>query len=429
MKRFFASLPVLALLAACGGGSGAGPQTVGGLGTVAAPAGSGATGSGAGTGTGTGVSTGGLGGVSSSAGSGTNTLLNPTAAKSYNAISALQSYRYRTASNGTGQYSQLYQGNASTVRNPTTTIAYDPRDAIFVVTIKDTAAGIDQTLRFQDPVHRTNFAGTARPQWGVPDLTVSGIDYLQAGGSSGTIITGGTNQTPLDGADGASSNIATFFYQRPGANTNHVTFAGYVRNNISFANVTPSGGGAQFKETTSTLERGAFVFGDLTARDQIPTRGAGSYTGAFIGTMINNPTGDGAAPLSDYFQWIGGTSRVAVDFAASTVALGLSGAVGSPFIDRNTTGGSAVPGGATFTASGSARIDLARTGGFTGTFDSASFAFPTGATTTTQNVVIAGSSIDGTFYGPNAVEVGGGFRIVGAVPDQRVDILGSFTGK
>lgn len=426
MTRYWAGLPALALLAACGGGGGAGPQTIGGLGTTAAPAG--ATGSG-GTGSGAGVSTGGLGGVSSPASAGTNTLLNPTAVKTYNAISALQSYRYRTASNGTGQYGQLYQGNASTVRNPTTTIAYDPRDAIFVVTIKDTAAGIDQTLRFQDPVHRTDFAGATRPQWGVPDLSVSGVDYLQAGGTSGTIIQGGTNQTPLDGADGASSNIATFFYQRPGTNTSHVTFAGYVRNNISFANVTPSGGGAPFKETSSTLERGAMVFGDLTARDQVPTRGNATYTGAFIGTMINNPTGDSTAPLSDYFQWIGGTSNVAVDFAASTVAVGLSGRVGAPFVDRNTAGGSAVPGGASFTASGSARIDLARTGGFVGTFDNASFSFPAGPTTATQNVVIAGSSVDGAFYGPNAAEVGGGFRIVGAVPDQRVDILGSFTAK
>ncbi len=424
MTRFWASLPALALLAACGGGGGAGPQTIGGLGSVAAPAGAG----GGGTGSGTGVSTGGLGGVSSSASAGPNTLLNPTAAKTYNAISALQSYRYRTASNGTGQYAQLYQGNAATLRSPTTTIAYDPRDAIFVVTIKDGAAGIDETLRFQDPMHRTDFAGATRPQWGVPDLSLSGVAYLQAGGASGTITQAGTNQTPLDGADGASSNVATFFYQRPGTNTSHVTFAGYVRNAISFANVTPSGG-AQYKETSSTLERGAFVFGDLTARDQVPTRGTGTYTGAFIGTMINNPTGDSGAPLSDYFQWIGGTSNVAVDFAASTVAVGLSGQAGAPFIDRNTAGGSAVPGGASFTASGSARIDLARTGGFSGAFDSASFTFPSGATTATQNVVIAGSSVDGAFYGPNAAEVGGGFRIVGAVPDQRVDILGSFTAK
>lgn len=426
MKRFLVGLPVLALLAACGGGGGAGPQTIGGLGSVSAPAGSGGS---TGTGSGTGVSTGGLGGVSSSASAGTNTLLNPTAAKTYNAISALQSYRYRTASNATGQYGQLYQGNASTVRNPTTTIAYDPRDAIFVVTIKDDAAGIDQTLRFQDPVHRTDFDGAYRPQWGVPDLTVSGVAYLQAGGASGTIIESGTNQTPLDGAPGATSNIATFFHQRPGTNTSHVTFAGYVRNNIGFASVTPSGGGAAFKETTSTLERGAFVFGDATARDQVPTRGTGNYTGAFIGTMINNPTGDDLAPLSDYFQWIGGTSTVGVDFGAGTMSLALSGRVGAPFIDRNTTGGSAVPGGASFTASGSGRVDMARTGGFTGTFGSASFSFPSGAATATQTVDIAGSSIDGTFYGPNAVEVGGGFRIVGAVPDQRVDILGSFTAK
>lgn len=41
---------------------------------------------------------------------------------------------------------------------------------------------------------------------------------------------------------------------------------------------------------------------------------------------------------------------------------------------------------------------------------------------------MAASSLDGTFYGPGAVETGGAFRIVGATPDTRVDFLGAFTG-
>jgi hypothetical protein len=48
-------------------------------------------------------------------------------------------------------------------------------------------------------------------------------------------------------------------------------------------------------------------------------------------------------------------------------------------------------------------------------------------------VDIAGSSLDGAFYGPGGsaekLEVGGGFRIVGGTPDQRIDIMGAFTGK
>ena len=36
---------------------------------------------------------------------------------------------------------------------------------------------------------------------------------------------------------------------------------------------------------------------------------------------------------------------------------------------------------------------------------------------------------DGAFYGPNGEEAGGGFRIVGGKPDERVDIVGAFVGK
>jgi hypothetical protein len=81
--------------------------------------------------------------------------------------------------------------------------------------------------------------------------------------------------------------------------------------------------------------------------------------------------------------------------------------------------------GATFNASASGSIDLINKGGFSGQVGSASFT--QGGTTTQVN--IAGSSIDGAFYGPNAQEVGGGFRVVGGTPDQRIDILGAFTGK
>ena len=64
-------------------------------------------------------------------------------------------------------------------------------------------------------------------------------------------------------------------------------------------------------------------------------------------------------------------------------------------------------------------------GGFKGFFDSASFTSPEG----NRSVAIEGSTIDGTFYGPAAQEAGGGFRIVGGNPDERVDILGAFIGK
>jgi hypothetical protein len=80
--------------------------------------------------------------------------------------------------------------------------------------------------------------------------------------------------------------------------------------------------------------------------------------------------------------------------------------------------------GATFAAAGSGRVDLVNAGGFLGQINSASLTFGG----ITNNLIIAGSSIDGAFYGPTAQEVGGGFRIVGGTPDQRIDILGVFTG-
>jgi len=407
MKRFFATLPALALLAACGGG-GAGPKTITG-------------------------SIGGTPGIGGGSSSGSNhSFANPTVAKTYNAISAMQSFQYTTDDRQCcQQYSQLYSGNASTVRNPTTTVAYDPRDAIFTLTIKDPNANIDQTLRFQDPAHHTDFNGNLTPQWGVPNLAGNNVLFLQAGSGTGQLF-GGSNSSPVDGVPEASSDVATFFYQKPGVTDasgrlltpRYVSFAGYVRNKIDFVRAEASSGSA-YVENKWKLERGTMVFGEVTPRSEVPTTGTGTYNGAFLATMINNPTADGllGREQPDYFQWIGGTSRVAVDFAASTVALNLDGKVGAPYIDRYTNGSTYVPANADFTASGTARIDLPNTGGFAGKVDSAQFNWGTGS----QTVTIAGSSVDGTFFGPNAAEVGGSFRIVGGIPDQRVDILGSFT--
>ncbi|TPG20502.1 hypothetical protein EAH87_08450 [Sphingomonas koreensis] len=88
--------------------------------------------------------------------------------------------------------------------------------------------------------------------------------------------------------------------------------------------------------------------------------------------------------------------------------------------------------GAAFNATGSASIIT--TGGFSGQFSSAFFTaggtkVPVDFTSVNPATNVAGgSSIDGGFYGPGAKEVGGNFRIVGGVPNQRFDILGAFTG-
>lgn len=414
MSKLFLSLPAFVLLAACGGGGGAGPQTITGA-TVGA----------------TGLGSSGLGGTGT-AGSTTpvHTFVAPTVAKTYNAISAMQAFNYKVDdTDSRQQYAQLYNGNASTVRNPTTTIAYDPRDAIFTLTIADTAANVSNTIRFQDPAHRTDFAGVRTPGFGVPNLTADNVLYLEVGSGSGP-LTGGTNTRLTDLATGAAApanaDSAGFFYQRPGANTKYVTFAGYVRNKVDIAKITPTSS-PSYNETSYKLERGVFVYGEQTARADVPISGSGTYTGTFLATMIDNPTIDGivATPQPSYYQWIAGSSSVAVNFGTGALTVALTGTTGAPFKDNHTFGTTVVPSGASFTAAGRGQVDLVGTGGFSGTFQSAGFTWAGGGS---QTLTIAGSSIDGTFYGPNAAELGAALRIVGGTPDQRVDILGAITG-
>jgi hypothetical protein len=409
MRKGLISLPLVALVAACSGG---GPQTVGSIAPSNAPQ-TGNAGSGSGVSTGTGGSNSGTN-VSAGSGSGVtagtsngaasvtdSTFLTVNAEKSFDAIGGTHSLQENT----TG--ATLYQGNASTVRAPSGQISYNPRDGIFTVTLADTKAGLSENIRFQDPGHRTDFKPGATPQWGVPNF--EGFNYLESIGGSVT-------------------DVNTFFYQRPGTSTTYVSLAGFVRNDTT-------GDPAVFK-------RGAFAFGDQTLRGQVPSTGTGTYKGGFIATMINNPTGDGPGQKASYLQWMQGTSTTTVDFGKNSVGLQLSGTVNQANMSGYQVSNAelSIPTGATFTASASAGINLVATGGFTGKFDSASFAYtPQGGTApVTKNVDFAGvtpgsntagaSSVDGAFFGPDAVNVGGSFRIVGGIPDQRVDILGAFAG-
>jgi len=399
MRNVFGLLPFLAL-AACGG---AGPQSVGTIPVPATSAGSGSTGAG-GSGSGSGGSvgapgTGGSGtGVGSSTGTGTTTpavtsFLTANPAKTYDAIGGASSLNRRASS-------ALYQGNAATVKEVSGTIAYDPRDGIFTVKIADTKAGVTTDLRFQDPFHQTDFNGNLNPQSGVPNLP--GFSYLESLGST-------------------ANDLSTFFYQRPGAATVHVTLAGYVRNNITPGDDTPD-----------IYERGAFVFGDKTPLSQLPATGSASYTGGFLASMVNNPTLDSATPITTVYQWVAGNSTVNVNFGSQSFTMALSGSV-RPSGAANVAFGD----GTTFFANGSGSVDLLRNGGLAGVFQNACFVAACGsagsvpvqfgAVTPGSNVTGA-SSIDGAFYGPGGVNVGGSFRIIGGVPDQRVDINGAFTG-
>ena len=378
MRRHFAwiSFPLLAL-AACGG---AGPESVG---SVAPPASAGGTGNG---GTGTGV-----GSTGSTPAPAATTFLDLSTAKTFDAVGSMQSLSVDAGA-------ELYQGNASTVRTPSGQITYDPRDGVFEIAFADTKAGIDRNIRFQDPAHRTDFPNSNRPALEVPNL--DGFNYLGA----------------LDGTE-----VATFFYQRPGNSTAYVSLAGFVRTE---GNAT---------SPTYKAERGVFVFGDLTPQAQTPRSGTGSYTGGFLATMVGNTTLDSDARAESYVQWLTGSSKIDVDFGKATVALALSGSVGQAYIKDVPVSDLAlgVPSGTSFTATGSATIDFVRSGGFTGGFTSAGFSNGTKIDFRAVNPgdsVAGASSIDGAFFGPDAINVGGNFRIVGGIPDQRVDILGAFTG-
>jgi hypothetical protein len=377
----------------------------------------------------------------------------PTTARTYSGVGASQVYSYstddRTPSNGTtgltgsrGQQAVIYAGNASTVRDSKISITYDPRAATFTLKVTDPLSGAAAETRFQDPASRTNFGGAVEPQWGIDNFANyagiganANINFLQAGdgnplspyGHSGSgFVNPGNNSTPPDGDAGASYQAATLFYETPGSSTKYVSLAGYVRNAITWTDV--AAGSVTIKQTTWKLERGAFAYGIQTDNAAVPKTGSGTYTGNMIATMVFNPTLDATTNLPTYFQWISGTSSTTVNFATNAVALRLDGIVGAPKFDRFTTPfQSAIATGTTFTASGTASVNLINTGGFTGQFQSASFGATTNGSSPVVNVI--GSSIDGAFFGPTAEEVGGGFRIVGGTPDQRVDIAGAFKGK
>ena len=403
--RIVSVLLASTLLAACGG---AGVQSAGSSGTLGGNA---------------------TGGTSTTPSSG-HTFVNPTEVRTYSAIGGVQSYQYSTDDRnptvGSGQYNQLYAGDSSTARNSGITVTFNPRDAIFDLVVKQAPAMVDQTLRFQDPVHRTNFGGARTPQAGVVDLTSQGVNYLQAGSGSGTVAFDPTQPGNFPtGTGDYTSNVSTFFFQRPGTSTSFVTFAGFVRNAINIADVVPPTGPAYLQQNY-TLERGAFVYGERTSSSAVPRSGSGTFNGAMIATLVFNNQLDIDRRAPTYFQWLNGTSTTTVDFSANTFNLSLAGTVGSPLLDNYTSRVATLQNGATFSATGSGRVDLVNAGGFLGNFSTAFFTQPDA---TRVNLLIGGSSIDGTFFGPAAQEVGGGFRIVGGVPDERIDILGAFTGK
>lgn len=394
--RKFVLLGCVSMLSACGGG---GAQSVGSSAPPVAPGGT---------------------------PTGTHSFVSPTQPKTYSAIGGVQHYQYSTQDNANVQSNELYAGNASTARNSSISISYNPRDAIFEIKINDGLANVSQDLRFQDPVHRTDFGGAVEPQGGTPQLTQnSGVQYLQAGGSSGELVFSAQSNTfPVGNAD-ATRDVSTFFFQKPGTETQYVTFAGFVRNRTGIEAVQVDNNPI-FLRQNNVLERGAWAFGERTDNGAVPRTGTGTFTGAMVASMVFNDRIDFDPTTPTYFQWIDGRSTTTVDFGANSFTIGLTGTVLAPQFDVFTDRSFTIQPGATFAAAGAGRIDLINAGGFLGLVNSASFTQPGGAV---LDVNIAGSSVDGAFFGPAAQEVGGGFRIVGGTPDERIDIMGAFTGK
>jgi hypothetical protein len=411
MRNFILLVTTAASLAACGG---AGPETVGSI--AAGP----------------------VSGVSTDP----HSFVKPTQVKTYDAVGSTQHYEYQTRSDGNGQGGQLYAGDANAVRDSGISVTYNPRDAIFDIAINRPKANVNTSTRFQDPAHRTDFGGNSEPQVGVPPIDPGKqIQYLQAGSASGNIIAPEGNGRYVQGNAGFTSAIHTFFYQKPGTTTQYVTYGGYVDNRISTEQVTenvtdangqpvngPDGQPLTRKYLVNkyALDRAVFAWGERTDNGAVPRSGTASYRGDMLATMVYNDQLDVDASTPTYFQWITGSNTTSVDFGALTVKTTMTGTVNAPALDANTSGQYSVPGGSTFTATGAGSIDLVGTGGFVGSFSEAKITPPTGAI---DPVTIAGSSFDGAFFGPKAQEVGGGFRIVGGTPDQRVDIHGVFTGK
>jgi hypothetical protein len=387
MRNILLLLATSTTLAACGG---AGPTTVGSNAVAA-------------------------GGTTGTTPASTHTFVNPTEEKTYQAIGGSQNYSYSVIDTGTADEPhdpQKYSGSATTARDTSISVVYNPRDAIFELKIADTKSNVNTNTRFQDPAHRTNFGGIVEPQGGVPNIQNKGIDYFENGSATGT-----------PGQPGYTRTTETFFVQKPGTSTKYVTYAGYVRNNYTISSV-PNTAVLTLKYARSR-DRGTMVFGERSQNNAVPKTGTGTFNGDMLASMIFNPLIDTQADSPSYFQWITGTSRTTFDFAKSSFEIALNGKVSEPYLDGMSSGVHDMPVGSTFAAAGSGRIDLINAGGFLGSINSATFVRPDNSE---AKVNIAGSSVDGAFFGPTAQEVGGSFGIVGGNPDERIRIIGVFTG-
>jgi hypothetical protein len=328
------------------------------------------------------------------------TLLTETVPTTYQAIGG--SMQFVELVTPTGTRAEELKSALAPADSKQLSVTYDPATSNFRIVIQQPGVGVGIDNLYDDPLYRTAFGNLRFPQAGTPNLP--NFAYLQKG--------------PVPSAP---NDILTFFYETPGTHTRFVTLAGFVRNTRS----EPSTSTTVPTQGDYTRQRSVFVFGTPSAAGRVPVSGTATYTGGLLASVIYNTEIDTNPTVRSRTEWISGTSTITVNFAQNTIDLALSGSfTNTRDAFEGSTGGLAnynsSNAGRTFTAAGRAAFGTARPY-FSGTITAASVGGST--------LPVAVGTVAGSMFGNRAEEVGGNFRIVGGGSDQRVEILGAFTGK
>jgi hypothetical protein len=295
-------------------------------------------------------------------------------------------------------------------------ITRDPRDATYIIEI----AGLDPITaktRYQDPAHRTTYAGAAADlaaQAETPDFVlgtllpnIQNTEYYSAGSLSGTAP--------------RTVNKSIFFTERVGnaaSSTQYVSWGAYWQYDAS----------GEISLRVQSLQRSSAVFGYNTLAANVPTTGVANYTGGLYADLVDGRT----------FYTIGGTSSFAIDFAKDKGTFALNGSFVSAGPDPALAprlGSTFVAGGEVILARPATGANSAATSAPIGVFSGKVTSLALGGITIdylpneTRANSFQGTSVEGGFFGPKADEIGATFRIVGGVPDQRLDITGAVTGR
>ncbi len=264
------------------------------------------------------------------------------------------------------------------------------------------------------------------------------IEYYEAGTSQTNGFTAHTLFFERVGQAGAAGS--------PGTNK-YVTWAGlrstvYTNDFSRAATVITNGDGNDYNDTEVVkeseqdkvkIDRSAFVFGMNSLAKDIPKTGTATYEGSLFANYIYTAPYSGPATDQTKLDTIWGKAISTVTFATDAIGINLSGkletsgenfsAIGSAIIQRPDIPNAAL--------NATAEQPISR---FVGSFSAVTI----GTRALTPNInaslpnTFQASTVEGGFFGPTTtgapVELGAAFRIVGGVPDERLDILGAFIG-